>query len=1016
MKLAAAILFSIAVTSRLLAAPLGRPVLYVTQVPIPDEVLPVDITQTKMNVTSAMQSPLADTKSSARGGALWIRYANGTTRNLTAAAGFGGPVDANGNATGFQGANGIAVMHPSVHWSGTKALFSMVVGAPTSGGDTSVFHWQLYEISNFATGQTPIITHVAGQPTSYNNTYSCYDTQDRIIFVSDAPRGGQTHLHPQLDEYMSVPTNTGLWQLDRVTNQVKHLVHTPSGAFSPFVDSAGRVIFVQWDHLSRDPAATRDRAPNVALGETWTQAFNGTGTFENESPNANFILGTPANYATYNNYPEPRNFDKTALVGTNANGNAFNQFFPWECREDGSSHEVQNHLGRHELSPPAVVRNSFTDDPNLISQTGTRNGSVNFLQVVESPTNPGTYYAVSAPELGTHIGGQILSYNGGIAVNPDATLVTNVTPPVNVPNPALGQTPLANPVDLFRNPTPLSDGSLLAVHTTATQYDSNSGPDAQHPQSRYNFRLRMLVPSSAPGVSTFVPDMTNNPTAPQNVTLSYYAEGQLVTYTHPLWELDPVEVVDRTASKPAPLTSSIASVEQAVFDEEGVHAPTFQHYLKQRDLAVMVNRDSTRRDAADKQQPFNLKVAWSSQQTLGATGKIYDIGWLQIMQADAIRGYTFNGANPSAAPVPGRRLMPVPLHTNLTEMPPVAGAPAGSVKLGNDGSWAAVVPANRAVTWHLLDGAGTKSQVKERYWLSFAPGEVRTCAVCHGVNTKDQANDLGAPTNKPEALRALLQYWKSNNPPGSLQHTAPSSTTQKTFASTTINVSRSNGSTGPVSVNFSTVNGTGLAGLDYSAMAGTLTWADGEVADKTITIPLLGNSSIGPNKTFSIALSSPQYGSLGPLTTTTISIQESPFNQWLWGNFGSNANQSGIGGANADPDGDGFENLMEYALGDDPLSPTSQQRPSGKLSGAHLEYSFTRAKSDITYVVEVSDDLIHWTPGSTYGPSGNTPTTGATTDVTPGGSPSGFTVVRDNTAATSGGVNHRFMRLAVQLP
>lgn len=32
---------------------------------------------------------------------------------------------------GMQGANAIAVREPSVHWSGSKAVFSMVVGAPT---------------------------------------------------------------------------------------------------------------------------------------------------------------------------------------------------------------------------------------------------------------------------------------------------------------------------------------------------------------------------------------------------------------------------------------------------------------------------------------------------------------------------------------------------------------------------------------------------------------------------------------------------------------------------------------------------------------------------------------------------------------------------------------------------------------------------------------------------------------------------------------------------------------------
>ena len=37
---------------------------------------------------------------------------------------------------------------------------------------------------------------------------------------------------------------------------------------------------------------------------------------------------------------------------------------------------------------------------------------------------------------------------------------------------------------------------------------------------------------------------------------------------------------------------------------------------------------------------------------------------------------------------------------------------------------------------------------------------MRVCASCHGVNNKDQAGNP-PPTNSPQALRKLLQHWKS---------------------------------------------------------------------------------------------------------------------------------------------------------------------------------------------------------------------------------------------------------------
>ena len=954
-------LFAMALAAQ--AGPLTKTILYVTQTPMPDEALPNThvITDVKMTVASTMQSPQADPASVARGGALWIRYANGTQVNLTHAAGYGGAVDPNGNATLFQGASSIAVQRPFVHWSGTKAIFAMVVGAPTSASDTTQFHWQLYEITNFAQGQTPVISYVAGQPANYNNMQACYDTQDRIIFVSDAPHAMNANLYPQLDQYLALPCNTGLWRLDRTNaNELKQIIHAPSGAFSPFVDSYGRVMFVQWDHLSRDVYATYDRPANAGLGEMWTQTFNGNGTFDSES-GSNFTLGTPSNYASFNFHPEPRNFDKTALNNTNLNGNSFNQFFPWEAREDGSGHEVQNHVGRNEFGGTQPARPNFIDDSaplgNLVQMSFTHPTALNFIHLIEDPANHGTYYAVTPPEFGTHMASPIFRYNGGMGVNPDTMQITYVTPiPANIPNPALGQLPLGTAVDIYRNPTPLSDGTLLAVHAAVTQYDSNSGT-AISPKSRYAFRLRMLTGA----VGSMAPDTANSPTNPQNVTLSYYVNGTLISYNSaPLWELDPVEVVSR--SVPGQLSSPIASVEQTVFDEEKVHAPTMQKYLRNNNLALVANRDSTHRDAADKQQPFNLKVAWSSHQTVGVSGKVYDIGWVQLFQADAIRAYTHNGANPNAQPVAGRRCMPVPLHDSFSENPPVVGAPVGSVKIGDDGSWAAIVPAGRAITWQMLNGAATQAQVRERYEVTFAPGEVRTCAVCHGVNTADQAGNLGVPVNKPDALRTLLQFWRSNHPPGAVQHATANATAVKSAGLALLSVTRSGGSTGPVSVNFSTANGTAVAGTDYTAVSGTLSWADGDATPKTISVPLLNNPVVGGSKTVSVSLSGPLYADLGATTVTTLTLTETPFNAWRFANFGANANTPGFGLPADDADGDGQDNQSEFVAGTSPTDGHSVFAAQVSRVSGQVHVDFT-AQPGVAYTVQYKNTLsdVTWT-------------------------------------------------------
>ena len=63
------------------------------------------------------------------------------------------------------------------------------------------------------------------------------------------------------------------------------------------------------------------------------------------------------------------------------------------------------------------------------------------------------------------------------------------------------------------------------------------------------------------------------------------------------------------------------------------------------------------------------------------------------------------------------------------------------------------------MTWQLTDPSG-EPVVRERYWLTFQPGEIRVCASCHGLNSADQAGQA-VPVNPPEALRQLLQYWKT---------------------------------------------------------------------------------------------------------------------------------------------------------------------------------------------------------------------------------------------------------------
>lgn len=704
------------------AATITNPIMFVTQIPDSN-----DFT----TIVSTFGNHLGTMRAVRRGGDLHIRYPDGATANLTRLAGYGSAVE-------FQGADAIAVRDPSVHWDGDKAIFSMLIGAPAQQYQYNDYYWQLYEITNFtqqdiidATG--PIITKVPNQPEDYNNINPIYATDDQIIFVTDRPHNGERHLYPQLDEYESSDTPTGLWKLDPTTGDLLLLNHAPSGDFTPMIDSFGRVIFTQWDHLQTDQQAYADSQ----TPPTQTLPY-GSFNYSDESADAipDFDDRTEL-------FPEPRfnaPGDPSGFVD-----HSFNHFFAWQITEDGLESEVLNHLGRHELH--RYFTGNITDDVNVqefIYFDGIRyneNDIQNMFHVEEDPLNPGVYYGVDAPEFQTHASGMIFSLEASPTSNADAISVTYVTHPDT-----RGGIDTPDHSGHYREPVPLSDGTLIAVHTPETGVEANDDP------SIYDFRLKELAVAGNGYWEASVP-LTDGYTR----TISYWSPDFWVTMTVELWELNPVEVVARTRPTPAE-PPALSAPEQQIFDNLGITVAEMEAYLEQNDLALLISRDVTTRDDADRQQPFNLRIP-GGVQTVGAGGTIYDVAYLQYFQGDQVRGYLWGGATPQE----GRRVIPQPMHdANAMVANPPSPGPDGSVVLGLDGSMAAFVPTQRALSWQLTAPDG-EPVVRERYWLTFQPGEIRTCTSCHGLNVDDQAGGT-TPTNPPQALHDLLVYWQSTAP------------------------------------------------------------------------------------------------------------------------------------------------------------------------------------------------------------------------------------------------------------
>lgn len=682
-------------------------------------------------VSSTFGNHRGGVDSAPRGGALMLRLPDGTLRNLTREAGFGND--------GMQLDRGVAVREPCVHWDGRRALFSMVVGAPTARYQVGrTYVWQIYEVTGLGAGERAAVTRVAGQPEGFNNVSPVYGSDDRVLFVSDRPPSGAAHHYPQLDEYESAPTTTGVYAIDAGGMGVSLLEAAPSGVLSLSVDSAGRVLFTKWDHLQRDQQADAPATATEYGAFTWADETAA-------SARTTEVRGAEV-------FPEARTRDDPAY-DARWNLHSFNHFFPWTVRQDGSGEETLNHVGRQELGG-SYTEGSVIGDANLSYYTPEsthRNryrlaGSAGLLQFRESPVTAGLYYATYAPEFSTAASGALIRVQADPSVNADDMALEAVTHPDCFRAPDRREE-APNSTGRYRNPLPLSDGTVVASYSREVTADRNLGTTAA-PRFAYDFRLVRLARDGE--------HWRNGEalTAGIQGSVQWWNPDTLVSWSGTFWELDAVEV--RTRPRPPMTTDVLPAPETAVFAEARVDVARLRAWMRDQNLALVVGRDVTRRDRGDLQQPFNLEVP-GGVRSVARAGRTYPVAHLQFFQGDPLRGY-----GGLASPRAGRRLLARPMHASALPTQTAAGAPPGSVPVASDGSFAAFVPAGRAMSWQLTDASATPV-VRERNWVSFVPGEIRACPSCHGINRLSQTG-MTEPTQGPAALRAALLSWAAQHP------------------------------------------------------------------------------------------------------------------------------------------------------------------------------------------------------------------------------------------------------------
>ena len=209
------------------------------------------------------------------------------------------------------------------------------------------------------------------------------------------------------------------------------------------------------------------------------------------------------------------------------------------------------------------------------------------MHIQESPVTPGLYYGTEALEFGTHASGMILTVNAPPGTHPEQVVFTHITHPATRSATA---TPTANNTGLYRNPIPLTNGQVLVVHSSATDFDANIGTSTT-PLSKYDFRLRLLTPSG----SYFQGAATALTGAGISKSVTWWSPDVATSYSGLLWETYPIEV--RVRTKPTTPTLNVETVnviEQNLFTAAGVPVKDFSQFTQNRMLGKAL-RFETRR-------------------------------------------------------------------------------------------------------------------------------------------------------------------------------------------------------------------------------------------------------------------------------------------------------------------------------------------------------------------------------------------------------------------------------------
>src|SRR6185503_266606 len=108
---------------------------------------------------------------------------------------------------------------------------------------------------------------------------------------------------------------------------------------------------------------------------------------------------------------------------------------------------------------------------------------------------------------------------------------------------------------------------------------------------------------------------------------------------------------------------------------------------------------------------------------------------------------------------------------------------------------------------------------------------------------------------------------------GTLQFNASAYSVSESGGSATVTITRTGGSTGAVGATVTTSNGSATAGSDYTALTQTVSFPDGDMANKTVSILITSDLLDESDETVTLTLSAPTGGAnLGSQSSALLTI------------------------------------------------------------------------------------------------------------------------------------------------